>query len=193
VKTCGVEDCERSYYARDLCKLHYYRAKRNGHPTKVVRLWKATLAQRLDMFIDRSGGPDACWPWTRKRSPDGYGRVTNYSGTVQAHRAVMEQLHGPIDPDLDVMHLCNNPPCCNPAHLRIGTAAENMAYMVACGRALIVERQAHAKLTAADVMAIRKRRASGETMQRIADDYGVSSSHVSYICSGRVWKHLPLT
>lgn len=49
---------------------------------------------------------------------------------VLAHRFVV----GAIDSDLHVMHLCDNPPCCNPAHLRLATQAENNADMMAKGR-----------------------------------------------------------
>lgn len=92
--------------------------------------------------VDRSGGPDACWPWTGMKIK-GYGRFgTRHRVRFLAHRVAYELANGPIvghipgDPVAErlVMHLCDNPPCCNPKHLRVGTDAENIADCVAKGR-----------------------------------------------------------
>lgn len=63
-----------------------------------------------------------CWEWQRNRDSRGYGR---YRGTG-AHRWVYQQLVGPIPADLELDHLCRNPPCVNPAHLEPVTHAENV-------------------------------------------------------------------
>ena len=81
--------------------------------------------------VDRTGGPDACWPWTGFKDDDGYGRY----GRQRAHRVAYKLAIGPIPAGFLVRHVtCDNPPCCNPVHLAIGTAADNSADMVAKGR-----------------------------------------------------------
>lgn len=84
--------------------------------------------------VDKSGGPSACWPWTASCSGSGYGTFDVAGASKRAHRVVWEMELGPIPEGMCVMHVCDNPPCCNPAHLRLGTHADNMRDMVAKGR-----------------------------------------------------------
>ncbi len=102
-----------------------------------------TLADRLEAQIDKNGpipaacpelGP--CWVWTGytlKR----YGRLRTKRGTpwVFAHRLAYMTAHGvDLPKEVLVLHHCDNPPCCNPAHLRPGTNAENHRDMEIRGR-----------------------------------------------------------
>jgi hypothetical protein len=78
--------------------------------------------QRIDVR-----GATECWPWTRgTTTPGGYGVLRVAGRPVRAHRFVYELVNGALTPGLYVLHSCDNPPCCNPAHLRQGTHAENM-------------------------------------------------------------------
>lgn len=81
--------------------------------------------------VDRSSGPHACWPWLGARK-DAYG---SYGRNDRAHRQAYRLAIGPIPADRPyICHTCNNPLCCNPAHLVAGTHADNMRYMAASGR-----------------------------------------------------------
>jgi hypothetical protein len=96
-------------------------------------------AERVLSRIDRSGGPDACWPWVGSRN-GGYGRThvgSRSDGTrkqARAHRISYEIANGPIPDGLNVLHKCDNPPCCNPSHLFLGTQMDNYRDMESKGR-----------------------------------------------------------
>lgn len=77
------------------------------------------LEERFRSRVDVRG-PDECWEWTAGRMPHGYGAIWDTSIGL-----AWELAHGPIPDGLWVLHRCDNPPCCNPAHLWLGTQADN--------------------------------------------------------------------
>lgn len=75
--------------------------------------------------VDQSGDDD-CWPWTAGTDRKGYG-VLGYQGkTHRAHRLALILSGTEVPAGACVLHSCDNPPCCNPAHLRVGTNYENI-------------------------------------------------------------------
>jgi hypothetical protein len=160
-------------------------------PTKrfqCPRHW--TLTQRIDHHTDRSGGPDACWPWTGTRHFKGYGKIKWRNRLQSAHRLVWIKANGPIQPDKPhILHKCDVPSCVNPDHLWAGTNADNVADRDAKGRLGDRKGSANgrAKLTEADVRAIRK--AAG-TQCEIAARFSIGRTAVSDIRSGKTWVHL---
>lgn len=112
---------------------------------------------------------------------------------LRVHRVVYELFVSPIPAGQHVLHSCDNPPCCNPKHLSLGSHDDNMRDMAVRGRAKGRPGIMHncVKLTEDQVREIRSRwLVGGETQQAIADAYGVSQSHVSEIVSGKYWKAL---
>jgi hypothetical protein len=82
----------------------------------------------------KKGAPDECWPWTAYLAPRGYGMMTYAHKTKRSHRWAWELTNGPIPDGVYVCHTCDNPRCCNPTHLWLGTQFDNMRDMVAKGR-----------------------------------------------------------
>lgn len=103
------------------------------HPAPTIESDHARLYER----IDRSGGVDACWPWTgRCQPPPGlpYGQFWLRGRTQLAHRVAYEFVHGDIPYGMLVCHSCDNPRCCNDGHLFLGTHQDNSDDMKTKGR-----------------------------------------------------------
>ncbi len=163
-----------------------------------------TLTERFWSKVDQSAGPNACWPWLKEVNNKGYGRFWIYGNgserSVQAHRFAVElATGGPITLGLIILHSCDNPPCCNPAHLRIGTYSENTADAIAKGRLrpLPYEKQQRgsarpaAVLTEDDIPEIRERLRRGDKQRDIAASFGVSQKIITLINLRRAWTHVP--
>lgn len=152
----------------------------------------ATLA-RFWAKVDKRG-PDECWLWTGAKN-NGYGKFKLRSYTlVTATRFVMEQALGaPVPSTLDVCHRCDNPPCCNPAHLFLGTRLDNMADCVSKGRTgynvrTYKEADTHrSKLTLSDVNEIRSAHLLGVRGVRLAELYGVTKKAINAVLHGECW------
>lgn len=148
--------------------------------------------ERFWSKVDRSGGPDACWLWTKGTFNTGYGSVgtgPNSHIARGAHCVAWELAYGPIPDGLCILHRCDNRACCNPAHLFLGTRADNTSDMLAKEREARGARLSR-KLTEADVLSIRSRVASGETRASMAHEYGLSWAGIQSIILHKTWRHV---
>ncbi len=130
--------------------------------------------------------PSGCIEFTGYRDRIGYGTIRGNNGKKQqAHRVSWELRHGPIARGMVVRHKCDNPPCCNPDHLEIGTHADNSRDMVIRGRSLHGERNGRARLTDEQVRQIRSLAELGVDQRSIARRFGISHAYVSYLANGK--------
>ena len=137
------------------------------------------------------GAQVVCWPWTGCVLPKGYGVITFHQRSLYAHRVAYSLTFGVSLVDLCVLHTCDNPRCCNPDHLFLGTDADNVADMHGKGRTAVGGMLPQTRLTADDVRAIRVRFATCNVSGRaLAREYGVAHETMRAITSGRTWKHI---
>lgn len=139
---------------------------------------------------DRTGGILACWPWQRCTNRKGYGAVAWGGQHYGAHVLAFMLHHNLPRPNKQVCHSCDNPACCNPSHLFLGTQADNEADKKRKGRSLVGSRNPSAKLTDAQAREIHQRRTSGEKLEPLASAFGVHPMVIVSIAKGRTWKHL---
>ena len=125
------------------------------HPHCPTLLWSS---------VDCSGGPEACWPWTRTRTPCGYGTIWPARRHAYGHRLASELAVGPIPAGLCVLPHGDHPPCCHPAQLFVGTQADNT------------------------VDAIRAGARTGKSRAEPGRTDGVNASTVSRLVAGLIWR-----
>lgn len=138
--------------------------------------------------VDKGGD---CWVWTAGRIKRGYGRFRMYGRRYLAHRVAYLLSVGPIPDGMGVLHRCDNPPCCNPAHLFLGTDADNSRDMVTKGRNAYGERSGTAKLCEADVMDMRYFHSTGMSFARLGSLYGVSERACRSAIERETWARVP--
>lgn len=142
-------------------------------------IFPAHLNQRL--VVDEVSG---CWMWTGAKNPTGYGVIKVKGKQWSVHRYASTLADGEIPAGVHVLHTCDNPLCCNPAHLRKGSHADNMADKRAKGRTVAPS----AKLTPQQVQEIRSRYAAGGVSYgKLAAEYGISKHNVAMIVKKRIW------
>lgn len=181
------------------------RSKRRFCSNRCAALWRYSddLVERFWSRVEK-GDPDSCWAWRGSRNTDGYGffsvapsRMGELPFSVPgsdrprvgrgvslgAHRVAVALTTGSW-PDLHVLHVCDNPPCCNPRHLRLGTHVENMRDRQRKGR------HAGAIFDSGKVRKIRKRAAAGEHYAAIARSMGVDPEQVRRVIAGDRWRYV---
>jgi hypothetical protein len=132
-------------------------------------------------------GMSACIETDWSMHSQGYGVRYDGKVAVLAHRDAWERTFGPLPPGACVLHSCDNRRCINAAHLFLGTRGDNARDRHAKGRDARGEDNGQARLTVAQVKAIR---ADPRSQYVIAIAYGVSQQHVSDIKAGRRWAHV---
>jgi hypothetical protein len=149
---------------------------------------RPSISERFWNHVDRSHGTAGCWPWTAHRNSQGYGQVQVDGRSRPAHRVAWSLTNGSPPSGLLVCHSCDNPPCCNPGHLFLGTHKDNADDCMRKGRHISSDPQTcpRAKLTWADVHAIRRQ--AHRSRRELAASYGVHKKTIGEILRGNTWR-----
>ena len=134
-----------------------------------------------------------CWEWKKGRHKFGYGQI-HYGGRCEnIHRVSWVIWKGPIPKGLSVLHRCDNPPCCNPDHLWLGTQAQNVmdAFIKRRNSAARGEASAKAKLTESSVRTIRAWKRQGRfSTKTLSKMFNVTTRQILSIANRESWKHI---
>jgi HNH endonuclease len=148
--------------------------------------------EQTERFLSRIsiGRDEDCWEWQRGLN-SGYGwfHITPGVGRM-AHRLSWEMEHGPIPAGLIILHHCDNPKCCNPAHMSVGTHGENAADRDAKGRLPCGEQRAQTLLSDERVGDMALLRGIGMTYAELGRLFGISSETAWRNLNGMRAKHL---
>lgn len=140
---------------------------------------KASLVDRLNR---RTAYVGDCWLWTGSVANTGYGQITSGGTTLLVHRVAYEQLVGPIPEGMNVLHRCDTARCWNPAHLFLGTHADNVADKVSKVRQRLFAKLATVKLDEADVPLACVLHEAGHSWRSLAKLFKVSHDIVRVRC-----------
>lgn len=173
--------------------------KKQYSPPRMTRYILGSHASQptplIERFWSKVSKSDGCWLWTGSHTKAGYGNIGGERNSTNryAHRVSWEIHFGPIPDGMEVCHSCDNPPCCNPSHLFLGSHADNMADRDAKGRDNHARGAAagRAKLTEDQVVEMRRLYATGRYSQSALGrmyDIDISSARKTII--RQYWKHV---
>lgn len=149
----------------------------------------------LEFLSHRIEKTDLCHLWIGYRNEDGYGTVVIDGEWWLVHRLVWTETFGPIPDGIQILHHCDNPPCCRIDHLFAGTHQDNINDREAKNRGNPAkgEQRPQAKLTEAQVLEIKQRGVwrLGEK-QELAAYLGIHPGTLTSILHGKLWKHVTL-
>lgn len=185
-RPCSVESCIKEAESLGYCPSHYHRFRKYGDPLKGYPGPKATAIEAFNYYVSVSYDEDACWGWIGAcmgSGPRKYGVFMAETVRYSAHRFSYTYHHGKIPDGYFVCHKCDNPPCCNPKHLFVGTAEDNSRDMST------KERSGNMLLTLQQVKDIRATYTGrkGEQVE-LAKKYKVNYRTISAILNGTSWK-----
>jgi hypothetical protein len=150
--------------------------------------------ERFWNHIDVKSSND-CWNWKMRKDNDGYGRTQLFYPNIYkktgAHQIAWILSGNKIEDNQMIRHMCNNPSCCNPNHLNVGTAKDNALDCVNSGRTMVGSKNPSSKLTEQDVKEIKQELANGKKLgAMLGRKYGVSKVIISDIKHNKTWRHV---
>lgn len=185
---CAATDCSNPVCYRKLCSKHYNRAIKTGEIKKVK------FENFVDSFFaktEKGKNQNDCWKWLGYKNKTGYGRMKCNGKNELSHRVSFFIKKGFWAKGM-VLHSCDNPECCNPKHLRQGTAQENAQDCIKRGRKpypfwLLKPRIAKpqkkilAELTSDEIKQIEESVSKGHIKKYIAERFNISMQLINQI------------
>ena len=193
------------YHGRDCleCRTKYLKVKRHERERKTCPICKkehnvGNCEECSDKckILHRHKKLNGCWEWQGKLSKDGYGcfqkTINEKKIDVSSHRRSYEIFKGEIPEGFLVCHTCDNPSCCNPDHLWLGTPKENTQDCIKKKRRPNAKIRAikAGKMTEEKVIQMREMYKNGTTQKEFEKIFNLSQSQVSGILTNRFWKHV---
>lgn len=129
---CRFGPCDYKVIARGMCAKHYQRWRRHGDPHYQPNLVVCGPAEKR--FWAHVKKADGCWGWDGSLSSRGYPQIKIDRKIVRAYRYSYELHYGPIEPGLEIDHMCRNTVCVNPEHLQMVTKSENLQNLSGANR-----------------------------------------------------------
>lgn len=156
-----------------------------------VKEVKASYVERFkEIFSELSTNENGCILWNRSEDSKGYGvyRVQLLSGSyykLRAHKLSYLVFNGSIQEGLVVRHICDNPHCCNPKHLILGTVQQNNQDSL--------DRKTRfnkAKFSEKEILEIRKLKAEGLSFKKLAVKFNTSISSIQGIVNKTTYSYI---
>lgn len=162
---------------------HHGKSRMRSHEQIVSDFWSKIAITAND---------DLCWEWQAGKKKKGYGFV-GIGGEIRvsAHRYAWIYPDYVIPEGMQVCHSCDNPSCCNPKHLFLGTNQDNVDDKVNKGRVPIGEKSGAHKMTNEKVASARAKYATGNvSLRQLVEEYGVTHNTMWCIIHNVTWKHV---
>ena len=146
-------------------------------------------------------GENECWEWRGYKNADGYGRTWINDRGYYAHRVIFDlaypniiNLSAPKNTEDNgyILHTCDNPSCCNPKHLFVGTHADNMADKVFKNRQnkFPSDTGPRCKLSMSQAREARELRKNGASVRDLAEQFGLSLPSMKTLLRGQSYKEI---
>lgn len=175
-RTCP--NCQKSISYTDKSKLNRANKINSNCRKCAYENIRKPLEQRFWSKVKKT---DYCWEFIGYYTKNGYGMIRNSRGKMELAHRISWKLHNESIPERkECCHICDNRRCVNPAHLFIGSHADNM-------RDMINKERFYKKLTSDDVIFIRNSKLS---QKDLAKKFNIDNSNVSRIKCRKTWKHI---
>lgn len=187
---CTVDGCERKHASSGYCWLHYGRVLMHGEvgPPNTTMADDGAPLEFIQRALKSATADCILYPYAKA---NGYGKLWFNGKNEGAHRLVCFLTHGAPPTDMhEAAHQCGVRACVNSAHLSWKTGSENNKDKVLHGTATRGETHPHARLSANDIIEIRRLRSHGLSQQKIANQFGVSRENIRSILRGWTWSHV---
>ena len=167
----------------------------NKSNPKYVRRRRFCPVDKAYIIANCATNSNGCWLWIGSANSYGYGQAWEASPNrkhIHTHRKAYELWKGQVPSGSFVCHSCDNPRCCNPDHLFLGTAADNSADMKHKNRHRFGDNHHTRKLSSGQVMEILSvpTPVPPTSVGAMAEKFGVSRACIYQILSGKRWCHL---